>query len=89
MFEKEVAAKQFGSKAQELLMQDILEGMEDFVSKFGYRAQPCEFEIIHLERTTRTDSHKSKDTAENKNKHEAEIISFEKEKEERALKKSA
>lgn len=89
MFEKEVAAKQFGSKAQELLMQDILEGMEDFVSKFGYRAQPCEFEIIHLERTIRTDSNKNKEVAENKNKHEAEIISFEKEKEERALKRSA
>ena len=89
MFEKEVAAQLFGSKAQELLMQDILDGMEDFVSKFGYRAQPCEFEIIHLERTTRTDNDRSKDTAEVDKKHEAEIISFEKEKEERALRMSA
>lgn len=88
MLEKEVAA-QFGSKAQELLMQDILDGMEDFVTKFGYRAQQCEFEIIHLECTARTDDNKSRDTAETNEKQEAEIISFEKEKEERALRMSA
>lgn len=89
MFEKEVAAKQFGYKAQELLMQDILDGMEDFVSKLGYRAQQCEFQIIHLEHTIRSDGNRSMDTIKKDNKHDAEIISFEKEKEERALRMSA
>ncbi|MDH5190411.1 MAG: hypothetical protein OEW89_04100 [Gammaproteobacteria bacterium] len=87
MFKKEVAA-QFGSKAQELLMQDILEGMEDFVSKFGYRAQKCEFEIIPLKCTARTSKNKSMDTAENK-KQDAEIISFEEVRKERTLRRSA
>lgn len=89
MFEKELTAR-FGSKAQELLMQDILDGMEDFVTKLGYRTQPCEFEIIPLTRAVRSGKKdKQKDITANTDKQEAEIISFKEKKEEFALRMSA
>jgi hypothetical protein len=39
-----------GSKAQEMLMQDILESTQELVNMLGYHSTPCEFEIIAIER---------------------------------------
>lgn len=38
-----------GSKAQEMLMQDILESTQELVNLLGYDAKPCDFEIIAID----------------------------------------
>lgn len=35
-------------QAIELMMRDVLEGMEDFATQFGYRPWPGEFQIISI-----------------------------------------
>ncbi|MEW6353907.1 MAG: hypothetical protein AB1469_06390 [Pseudomonadota bacterium] len=35
-----------GSKATEMLMRDVLDGLEDFTTLVGLHSDPCAFEIL-------------------------------------------
>lgn len=75
-------------KAQEMLMQDILEGMEHFVTLFGYRAIPCEYEIIAVERNAVSYPAQNATGAE-ETRRSADVISYIERKQQLALKLSA
>jgi len=74
-------------KAQEMLMQDILEGMEHFVTLFGYRAIPCEYEIIAVEQNAV--SHPAQNAPGAETHRSADVISYIERKQQLALKLSA
>jgi len=75
------------SKAEEMLMQDILEGMEHFVTLFGYRAIPCEYEIITVEQNTIVPPAENPSGTETR--RSADVISYMEHKAQLALKLSA
>ena len=87
MRKKDETTMALGSRAQEMLMRDVLDGMEDFVTLFGYRSQPCEFEIIPLEKNSICSN--DPETDNNSRKQDTNIISFSERKEKQALKLSA
>lgn len=81
---KTVRSLTLSSKAQEMLMRDVLDGMEDFVSRLGFQNNPCEFEIIPVERNAITSAEKNKGRTSG-----AEVISYSEKKQKLSLKLSA
>jgi hypothetical protein len=71
-----------GSKAQEMLMQDILENAQELAHMFGYHDSPCDFEIIAIEKSALETSH---DTGE----HPSNIVCYHTEKQRRIHKRRA
>lgn len=71
-----------GSKAQEMLMQDILENARELAFMLGYQPSACDFEIIAIEKPADGAAH---DTAE----HPSNIVCYHTEKQRRGLKRRA
>lgn len=42
-------SEKLGDKALEMIMRDVLDGLEDFSSVVNYSPKPCDFNIIQLE----------------------------------------
>ena len=72
-----------GGKAQEMLMQDILENTQELVSMLGYRSTPCEFEIIAIEPPEDSTTDKSA------HQYESNIVCYHEEKQRRHVKRRA
>lgn len=71
-----------GSKAQEMLMLDILENAQELAHMLGYHASPCDFEIIAIEKSAHDLAH---DPAE----HPSNIVCYRTEKQRRDQKRRA
>jgi len=74
-----------GTKALEMIMRDVLDGMEEFASISGYSASPCEFEILGKEAPEKAAAKKQT----RKRRKPADIVSFIEIREQNALKLSA
>ncbi len=72
----------FGSKAQEMLMQDILENAQELAYLLGYQCSPCDFEIIAIEKP---DDEPLRDTSADP----SNIVCYHTEKQRRVLKRRA
>ena len=71
-----------GSKAQEMLMQDILENARELAHMLGYRPTACDFEIIAIDKPE--DGQTPDDPASPSN-----IVCYHTEKQRRTLKRRA
>ena len=56
MADQPVDKKVLGDKALELVMRDVLYGMEDLAARFGYDVSPYRVEILAIEQPAPTDA---------------------------------
>lgn len=79
-----------GSKALEMIMRDVLDGMEELANIASFDAAQAEFEILAIEKPNAVKPAKSaNDATHPDNNKTADIVSFIEKREEIALKLSA
>lgn len=86
---KTIHSLTLSSKAQEMLMRDVLDGMEDFVGRLGFQNNPCEFEIIPIERNVVAPKEKTSGQEADGKTSKADVISYSEKKQKLSLKLSA
>ncbi len=86
---KTVHSLTLSSKAQEMLMRDVLDGMEDFVGRMGFHNSPCEFEIVPIARNAVAPENKTQGKETDGKTTRAEVISYSEKKQKLSLKLSA